>query len=169
MRLRRLLATLLVLPVTAGADLSAFRTGPVFDRHGPVADVETTYSIPDDIVFRHSFDVSKQAEDGAANRTLDSAARFINMHARAGISLERIELAIVVHGKAVHDVSGDAPGNAELVATLIDAGVKIIVCGQSAAYYDVATDELLPGVAMALSAMSAHAVLQQQGYTLNPF
>jgi intracellular sulfur oxidation DsrE/DsrF family protein len=47
--------------------------------------------------------------------------------------------------------------------------VKIIVCGQTAAYYGVKTDELLPGVQMALSAMTAHALLQQQGYTLNPF
>jgi len=28
---------------------------------------------------------------------------------------------------------------------------------------------LLPGVEMALSAMTAHAILQQEGYTLNPF
>jgi len=27
----------------------------------------------------------------------------------------------------------------------------------------------LPGVTMALSAMTAHALLQQDGYTLNPF
>lgn len=48
-------------------------------------------------------------------------------------------------------------------------GVRIIVCGQSAAHYEVATGELLPGVEMALSAMTAHALLQQEGYTLNPF
>jgi hypothetical protein len=28
---------------------------------------------------------------------------------------------------------------------------------------------ILPGVEMALSAMTAHALLLQQGYTLNPF
>ena len=43
------------------------------------------------------------------------------------------------------------------------------VCGQSAAYYGVATDDLLPGVEMALSAMTAHALLQQQDYSINPF
>ena len=52
---------------------------------------------------------------------------------------------------------------------MIDQGVRVIVCGQSAAYYDVENDALLPGVEMALSAMTAHAVLQQQGYALNPF
>jgi hypothetical protein len=33
----------------------------------------------------------------------------------------------------------------------------------------VAAEQLIPGVKMALSAMTAHAQLQQQGYTLNPF
>jgi intracellular sulfur oxidation DsrE/DsrF family protein len=55
------------------------------------------------------------------------------------------------------------------VAALLGAGARIIVCGQTAAYYDVATEDLLPGVEMALSAMTVHALLQQQGFTLNPF
>tara|TARA_Y100000588_G_scaffold170524_1_gene184375 strand:+ start:507 stop:614 length:108 start_codon:yes stop_codon:yes gene_type:complete len=33
----------------------------------------------------------------------------------------------------------------------------------------VKQQQLIPGVQMALSAMTAHAQLQQQGYTLNPF
>lgn len=161
--------TIAFLPVTVLADFSSFTTGPAFKDFGPVADIDVTLPLPVDAVFRHSFDVAKSADDGELNRTLVSAARFINMHARAGVDADRIELAIVVHGTAIHDVSGDAPGNAELVAALIENGVSIIVCGQSAAYYDVNTEDLLPGVEMALSAMTAHALLQQQGYSLNPF
>ena len=52
---------------------------------------------------------------------------------------------------------------------MTDQGVRFIVCGQSAAGQGVAKSELLPGVEMALSAMTAHALLQQQGYTVNPF
>ena len=33
----------------------------------------------------------------------------------------------------------------------------------------VGHEDMLPGVEMALSAMTAHAVLQQAGYRLNPF
>jgi len=91
------------------------------------------------------------------------------MHARAGVETDRVQVAVIVHGKAIHDVSGIAPDNAELVAALVDHGVKIYVCGQTAAYYDIARSDLLPGVEMALSAMTMHALLQQQGYTLNPF
>ncbi|HBH44411.1 MAG TPA: hypothetical protein DDY28_08390, partial [Hyphomonas atlantica] len=43
------------------------------------------------------------------------------------------------------------------------------LCGQTAAYRDVTKADLLPGVEMSLSAMTAHAQLQQDGYTLNPF
>ena len=169
MRHSMLLALLVVLPIVATADFSAFSTGPVFKEFGPVAAIDATMSIPDGARFRHSFDVSERAEDGKPNRTLVSAARFINMHARVGIDQDRIDLAVVVHGTAVHDVSGTESGSEALVAALIDYGVRIIVCGQSAAYYDVSTRDLLPGVEMAISAMTAHALLQQQGYTINPF
>lgn len=169
MRSMILLPILSLLPFIAVADMSSFTTGPVLEDYGPVADVDITLPVPKDAVFRHSFDVSVRAEDGELSRSMVSAARFINMHARAGIDADRIEIAMVVHGKAIHDVAGESAANAELVATLIEHGVKIYVCGQSAAYYDVATDDLLPGVEMALSAMTVHALLQQQGFTLNPF
>ena len=59
--------------------------------------------------------------------------------------------------------------NAAIVAALLDNGVRVILCGQSAAAMGIAKSDLLPGVEMALSAMTAHALLQQQGYALNPF
>jgi intracellular sulfur oxidation DsrE/DsrF family protein len=169
MRSLLFLPVFFVLSGAADADMSSFTTGPVIKDFGPVADVDVTLSIPEGAKFRHSYDVSTQADEGEPNRTLVTAARFINMHARAGVDAEDISLAVIVHGKAVFDVSGKAPASADLVAALIENGVRIIVCGQSAAYYEVNTDDLLPGVEMALSAMTAHALLQQQGYTLNPF
>lgn len=158
-----------VLSYPALADESAFTTGPVFDAFGPAADVDVTMVIPKDSIFLHSFDVSSPGSKDSPNRTLVSVARFINMHARAGVAPEQMHLAVVVHGQAVKDVSDKQSSSAELIAALVEQGVRIIVCGQSAAYYDVATKDLLPGVEMALSAMTAHALLQQQGYSLNPF
>lgn len=159
-----------VLSGSAFAGEDAFTKGPVFNDYGPVANVEADFAIPDGAVLKHSFDVSKQAEEGALNRTLISAARFINMHARAGLAPDNIHVAVVVHGSAVKDVASES-GNANeaLIAALTEQGVRVIVCGQSAAYYDLGADDLLPGVEMALSAMTAHALLQQEGYTINPF
>lgn len=171
------LAALLMFGV-ANADETAFTAGPVFESFGPVADVNADIIIPDGVELRTSFDVSKGADAGERNRTLVSAARFINMHARQGVPLENIGVAVVVHGKAVFDVSneekyagavGGENANAALIAALLEQNVRIIVCGQSAAYYEVSNDDLLPGVEMAISAMTAHVMLQQEGYALNPF
>ena len=171
-----IILTLLSSPALAGKD--AFYAGEAISAFGPIASVETTASIPEDAAFKVRFDVAKQAEPGALNKTFESAARFINMHHQAGIDLENIDLAIVIHGGAVKDVanadryagvSSEANANAPLIAALQEKGVKFFVCGQSAAYYDVATSDLLPGVAMSLSAMTAHALLDSDGYALNPF
>jgi hypothetical protein len=40
---------------------------------------------------------------------------------------------------------------------------------ESAAAYGIKPEDLIPGVEMALSAMTAHALLQQNGFTVNPF
>ena len=87
--------------------------------------------------------------------------------------------AVVVHGAAVLDLLSDDAWSARdrgaanpsgaMVREMIDQGVRFIVCGQSAAGQGVAKSELIPGVELALSAMTAHALLQQQGYTVNPF
>ena len=47
--------------------------------------------------------------------------------------------------------------------------MKVILCGQSAAAQNIDDSELMKGVELELSAMTAHAQLQQQGYTVNPF
>ncbi|WP_412545060.1 DsrE family protein [Maricaulis sp. MIT060901] len=174
-----MLATFLAALVLTTTGPDDFTTGPQITDFGPNALVDAEMVIPEGFIFRHSFDFAAEADAGELNRNLVSAARFLNMHVRAGVPVENLNLAIVVHGVGVHDVAdatiyagrheGAANANAALIAQLVEHGVRIYVCGQSAAYYDVATANLLPGVEMALSAMTAHAVLQAEGYTLNPF
>ncbi len=152
--------------------------GPAITAYGPVAAVPGMEPLPKDAQFKVSFDISRQAQAGTVNRSIESAARFINMHVAAGVKPENLDLAMVIHGGAVKDMTVDPfyqqavsadNANAALIKTLQDHGVKFYVCGQSAAYHGVNHADLLPGVKMALSAMTAHALLQQQGYTLNPF
>ena len=174
-----MLLSLALATPAAAQDMSNFTMGPVFEEFGPVADVEADMDLPDNAYFRVAFDAAKGAEDGKLNSTLNGAARFINMHVRAGVPEERIDVAVVVHGGAVLDLlraepyaagkDGAENANAPLVAALVEHGVRIIVCGQSATAQGVANADLLPGVEVALSAMTAHALLQQQGYTVNPF
>ena len=159
----------LVAGGVAFAAQDGFTAGPVIEGYGNTAPAETLPQLDPALTFKVAFDTAKSGE-GELNRTINSAARFLNMQAKAGVAPENIQLAVVFHGKATSDVavSEDNP-NAELVALLQEKGVRFMVCGQSAAYYGVAEEDLLPGVEMAVSAMTAHALLQQDGYTLNPF
>ena len=154
-----------------------FSTGPIIKGYGPAALIEGAEQIPAEVRFKIAFDAADDSDD--LNRTLVSAARFLNMHGKAGIDPNRIDLAVIVHGGAVMDILSDESHkarkdgaintNAPLVAALREQNVRVILCGQTAAYRDVTSEDLLPGVEMAISAMTAHAQLQQNGYTLNPF
>lgn len=156
-----------------------FHAGTVIKDFGPVATVDGHEPLPASATFSVAFDVAEAAKPGAINRTLESAARFINMHAEAGVPRDAVRVAVVVHGPASFDLTdaasfgkkhdGAANANLAAIAALIDNGVEIHLCGQSAAALGITRADLAPGVKMALSAMTAHALLQQHGYTLNPF
>ncbi len=178
-----ILAAALILAGPAAAqqaDISAFETGPVFEEFGPHAPVpDTDFEIPEEMDLFIAFDTATPAAEGRINRTVESAARFVNMHNAEGVEPARVRAAVVVHGKAAFDLLADEAWTAKgkegenataaAIPALLDNGVRIILCGQTAAAYGITAEGLVPGVEMALSAMTAHAVLQRQGYTVNPF
>ena len=173
-----LLSVCLCMSITLWAGPDDFTAGPLIENFGKTAMVTSDIAIDKNHKFNVAFDVGKQSETGEINRAFDTLARFLNMHVRAGLKSENINLALVVHGKAAYDLLnnkaydarflGDNPNQA-LLAALLANGVDIYLCGQTAAYYEIKNQDLQKGVSMALSAMTAHALLQQQGYTLNPF
>lgn len=165
---------LLVAPGPGQAGMEDFSTGPVIKAYGPAAAVPDAITIPAGTRFKVAFDVRDAGEGDKPNRTLETAARFINMHAEAGVPLENIRLAVVVHGPAHRDLlkvdaRSEPNPSAALIEQLLANGVQIHLCGQTAAFYDVEAKDLLPGIQMSVSAMTSHALLQQNGYTLNPF
>jgi len=166
--------TLLLIQQAASAQSEVFNTGPVFTDFGAHAPVQQSTPVSADSSFKIAYDVAKKATAGQRNRHMESAARFINMQAAAGVKPANIQLAVVVHGQAVKDLIKPAEGaemtpQMNMISQMLSHGVRFYVCGQSAAYYQVNNEDLLSGVNMSLSAMTAHAQLQQQGYTLNPF
>lgn len=180
MRLVTIMVCAALAVPAAAQDLSDFAPGPVIFDSGPHAAVDgQDFAIPEGMNLFVAFDVAKPAEEGKVNRTIESAVRFINMHAAAGVEPARLRAAVVVHGKAAFDLLSQkawaakgreaANPTAAVLPELFDNGVRVILCGQSAAAYGITKDDLAPGVEMALSAMTAHAVLQRQGYTVNPF
>jgi intracellular sulfur oxidation DsrE/DsrF family protein len=152
--------------------------GPVFTGFGSHTPVEHDVAIPKGMVLRHVYDVTA-ATPGKRNPGFETAARFINSHVANGMAERDVAVAVVVHGTAINELTkpavyaarhnGAANTSQAMVEEMLKKGVRFLVCGQAANSMGVKKADLLPGVELAISASSAHAVLQRQGYTLNPF
>ncbi len=150
-------------------------TGPVIEGYGPVYAVpDNSFNLETDRKYKILMDIAKGPQDRTElNRNIESAARFLNMHARNGVQAENLKLALVLHGSGIHSALNDAAyakrfdvanPSRDLIEKLIQAEVDFYVCGQSAAYNGYVAEDLLPGIKMAVSAMTTHVRLQQDGY-----
>jgi intracellular sulfur oxidation DsrE/DsrF family protein len=154
------------------------KTGPVIEGMGPYFDIPGGFNLQPGIHYRAVMDVAEGPQGPAdLNRGIESAARFLNMHAASGIAASDMELALVLHGQAAKAALDneayrqrfevDNPNNAMLRA-LHDAGVKIYLCGQSAAFSGFKAEEIHPSITMAVSAMTVLTRLQIEGWALLP-
>lgn len=154
-------------------------SGPVIQSAGQSVKVENaTFAIPEGHVFRAVF-VIDRADTGAVNQQLTTIARYLNLHARHGIAPEQVHAAAVVHGSGWASLLSDSAYGARfggrtnpsrrLVEELLANRTQLVLCGQTAGFRGVKREELLPGVQLAISAMSALNVFQAQGYRHNPW
>jgi len=172
-----LAATLLV--ASSAAAQQSTQAGPIIESGGAVFRVSPTFETPMDLEYKVAYEVSSAAsQPDRVNQSFNTPARFLNMHAQAGIPADKVHVAVVVHGGAVFELlddeayrerNGVANPNTALLRELIDNGTPVIVCGQSAASRRLPLDHLIPGVQVALSAMTAFVVLQERGYRVNPW
>lgn len=155
-------------------------TGPVIEDYGPVYEVEAPdFATPRERETRAVFDVARSPDPpDRLNPSIVTVARFLNLHARAGVPREHLGAALVLHGGAGKDALSHAAyrkrfgtenPNLELIARLRDAGVRVILCGQTARSRGFDRAELQEPVELALSAMTALIALQQDGYALIAF
>ena len=180
----RSLALAAVLATLSGSapDLTAqsARPGPVIGTSGAVFEVPSpTFPTDLDADYKVAFEiVTASSNPGRVSPYLNTVARFLNMHAQAGVPEENVHAAAVVHGAAAFELLDDAAyrerfgvdnPNAALIAELVAAGVPVILCGQTAAARGVPTGRLVDGVQVALSAMTAFLLLQEDGYRVNPW
>tara|TARA_R110002051_G_scaffold222237_2_gene285867 strand:+ start:230 stop:775 length:546 start_codon:yes stop_codon:yes gene_type:complete len=151
--------------------------GPIIEEFGKVFQIENPdVEVDVNKEFKVVFDVTGSSENMAElNLSIETAARFLNMHAQAGIPRDQLKVAMVVHSKAAKDLLNntayqkryqiDNP-NLNLIMALMDANVQVILCGQSAASRGFDRTELIPGVKISLSAMTALIQLNGEGYTI---
>lgn len=170
-------ASLCLAPLQLPADEPEL--GPVIDGYGP------TFAVADrDVPLRANFRyrlifnaVSYPGERSALNVSLESVARFLNMHARNGVAADDMDLAVVLHGDALSATLTNAAyrerfavdnPNLELLRELHDFGVRFYACGQTARFRGFSRADLSPAVEVGLSAMTLFATLQADGYSLLP-
>ena len=154
--------------------------GEIIKDYGSTARVSHPEIITDTTAeLKLMLDVSKSSEDKSSiNRSIVTVARFLNMHANAGMKIEQLSAAVTIHGGAWQDVLNDEEykkkfgidnPNTDLINQLNAAGVDVIVCGQTAAFRGMSRDDVNPNVKFALSAMTAILQYQNNGYHLIKF
>ncbi len=156
------------------------KAGPIIANYGKVWPIENSdYKTNLNAEFKVVFDIMGSPESPEdINKTIETAARFLNMHTQSGVPREQLKVALVVHNKASKDIihneayrsryGVDNP-NYEMVKALMEAGTEIIFCGQSSKSRNFPKEDLIPGCKIALSAMTALIQFQNEGYQLIKF
>ena len=104
---------------------------------------------------------------------LDAIARMYNLHVYAGIPREQLHIAVVLYaGSAGAALNNEAyraryevdNPNLKLIEELKEAGVEVIVCGQSVMKAKIDPVTINPNVTIAVSRITAVSSFQLQGY-----
>jgi intracellular sulfur oxidation DsrE/DsrF family protein len=153
--------------------------GPVIEAYGPTLLVEDR-DIPlvEGFDYRVVFDVAAYRGDkNSLNLKLVSVARYLNMHARNGVPVENMTVAVVLHGTALKNAlsnsayasrHGALNPNLDLISKLHEKGVAFYACGQSMGFSGITKSDLAGPVKVVLSSMTMLTVLQSDGYALIP-
>lgn len=156
------------------------KAGPIITDFGMVYKIDATeFKVDITKTYKAVFDIMNSPEDHVTiNALIETAARFLNMHAQSGVTAEQLKFALVVHNKASKDIItneaynkryGTNNPNYGLINALLGAGGEIIFCGQSSKARGFPKEELIEGVKLSLSAMTALIHLQDENYRLIKF
>lgn len=144
-------------------------------NYGRILDLSTVDVAPDpsmkyDILIEvvHDMDEPKRLNFFANN-----VARLINLHAVGGVKKENLNVVVVIHAQATHSVINaeayekkyktDSP-YVRYYQELADAGVELVVCGQSLSMFGHKKEDVLPDIKIATSALTAISTYQLKGY-----
>jgi len=179
---KKAIALLILFNFIFSVDVNAQtkETGPVIKDYGKVWKIENQdFKVDLDKEYKVVFDIMNSPDSHAeVNKTIETAARFLNMHAQSGVPLKNMKVVLVVHNKASKDLITDIAyqkryetdnPNTGLIKALMGSGTQVIFCGQSSLSRNFPKEDLIEGVQLALSAMTALIQLQDDGYQLIKF
>ncbi|HLO81492.1 MAG TPA: DsrE family protein [Chitinophagaceae bacterium] len=119
------------------------------------------------------FDLGQMAEKGKVNEGIEEVIRIINLHGAAGVKKENLDVYVVFHGPAAVSFLDDDLFNKQfqvnnpnlpMVKQLQDAGVKLVICGQTLGLRNMKLDAFPDGTLKSYSARTAVSDLVQRGY-----
>ncbi|MEL7118491.1 MAG: DsrE family protein [Bacteroidota bacterium] len=154
--------------------------GPAVKNYGPTFPVDNPDFVLDTSqTLKVVFDIYNTPEDPSrVNSSIETMARFLNMHVQAGMPLSNLKVACVIHNKASKDAMDTASykekygvdnPNISMMEELTAAGAEIYMCGQSMYARGYDRERLAEPVQVALSAMTVILSLQTKGYQLIKF
>ncbi len=153
---------------------------PIIQNFGQVYTVENPDLLLDvnkkyKVIFDIYSDVKRVKN---LNSSINTVARFINMHSLQGVDISNLNIVVVLHGEATKNALTDEAfqeyhvvknPNTELISALKAANVKIYVCGQSFVSKEFERKDLSKDVEMSLSALTTLVYYQTEGYQLITF
>lgn len=159
---------------------STAQPGHVIPEFGKTYTIDNPdFKTDTNLVFKAVFDVSKAPEDPSKrNPYIETIARFLNMHQKAGVPVQNLKVRMAMHGQASYGLlknehyrekfGVDNP-NIALLEAIDKTGVEIILCGQTAGSRNLSKDRRIPLTKLALSAMTILIQSQEEGYNLIAF
>lgn len=165
-------------PVPSRENVATLKyTNPAITKYGKVVHLPSAAQQPRD-GSKIVVDVTKGGKPGELNAAIEKVARFVNIYRGAGKTPAEVDIAVVLHGDATltvlnvdaYSIRFATTGNPNLdcLHELHDAGVEILVCGQSLLSEGAKPENVVVFVDVAVSALTSLINLQADGFALVP-
>ena len=171
------IASLIVAFLIAATSFSQDKVNPIIKDFGPVYEIPDAVEKPDPKMnYKLLVDlVMGSTKPDTINLGIEAACTLLNLHGVGGVPKEKINMVMAVHNAAGYTVMNndaykarykvDNP-NLPMIKALLDAGVKIVVCGQTLKKRGIDPSTLAPGVGVATSALTTITTHQLKGYAM---
>lgn len=155
-------------------------TGPIIENYGAAFEIQKAdLTLDKNTEYKVIFDVfTDNSKDGDVNPLINTVARYLNMHAKQGVPLKNMKVALILHGSATKSALSNVAfekkystknPNAELIEVLKNANVEVFVCGQSFLFNGFNLEDVSENVKVSLSALTALVAYQNNGYQIINF
>lgn len=148
---------------------------PIIKDYGRILDLENVAVTPDpDMEYKILIEiVHDMKKPERLNFYANNVARLINLHAIGGVKKENLNVTVVIHSSATNSVINaeayekkykvESP-YIKFYEALEEAGVEMIVCGQSLNMFGHQPEDVLPQIKIATSALTVMSTYQMKGY-----